>query len=55
MVKPPEESSSGNLFEGLDILAQTIERIISRIQIRLVNTTIRVEHVVEQLGVALEV
>ncbi|KAK7872956.1 hypothetical protein R5R35_004266 [Gryllus longicercus] len=46
----------GQPLEGLELFAQTIDSILSRVKVKFVNTTIRLEHVPKESvsGVALE-
>uniref|UniRef100_A0A146KUZ5 Autophagy-related protein 2 n=1 Tax=Lygus hesperus TaxID=30085 RepID=A0A146KUZ5_LYGHE len=56
---PPEDKEGGNVnnMEGLEIFAQAIESILTRVKVKLVNTSIRLEHLPKEglNGIALEV
>ncbi|KAF6217295.1 hypothetical protein GE061_001649 [Apolygus lucorum] len=56
---PPEDKESENVnnMEGLEIFAQAIESILTRVKVKLVNTCIRLEHLPKEglNGIALEV
>nr|XP_039262248.1 autophagy-related protein 2 homolog A-like [Styela clava] len=52
-----QDTSAGGLFEGLEVFAQTIETVLSKIKVSLTDMVIRVEHLPENsgTGIGLEV
>ena len=49
-----DDKSSGGAFEGLDAFAQTIESILCRVRVALLDTVVRLEVVEGDVGKALE-
>ena len=52
-----EDASQSSSFEGLELFAQTLDSVLARIKVRLVDTVIRLEYIPQgsSTGVGLEI